>query len=230
MLYKEWKTVRLKFWLWFSTYLIIGILLVVIWSATRNQWGAMYYTWLNIGVFLTLVGGIFGGIDLVSEETDKGTLSFLLTRPLSRAYIYLSKLLVNIVALSIACFSVSLVVLVIDQHTYSQKSLTLSDAVALTLLMWLVGVLAIGVSGLISIFTRNSIQTLFCSVVAILPLALVLNLLGNVLHSKVFSTYIIYPGSDNTYLSGNFESVLLLGGLAVVSFWVGARLFERREF
>ncbi len=209
MLYKEWRLVRYKFLLWFLGFGFITMsylfqflvlrrfeMLVYPWNGKENYTNLFEY-WLNQSWNYIPILAVLGGIDLISEETGRGTLSFLLAKPLARTRLYLTKVGLNSLVLSGVIGLWSLVVLLMDQlpHTVDiSKWNSVSDGTAtyfgmphigtgpahpaelfpalLSVLMVVLLCSAIAAMvGLFSIFTRNVLQTL---AISILPLGLLM--------------------------------------------------------
>lgn len=196
MFFREWFGLRLKLATWAAIYggWAVVFLFIHVWpnqmSVFIGHWGdldvydTLFNKWLASIALMTPVLAILGGVDLVSEERNKNTLSFLLTQPVSRTRIYVTKLLLNsgifmaIIALS------SLFILVVDRlpRTVNMvsylpcatdpKSLCtdispgLSRPIELDLalmglgLILLFGLLILFITGLFSIRCRNFMQTI----------------------------------------------------------------------
>lgn len=192
MVYREWFSLRLKLAAWLAIY---GGWTVVFLSVNvlRNpmyvnsyEWGgfemytSLFNKWLENIAVITPVLALLGGVDLISEEKNKGTLSFILTRPLSRTRIYTSKLLLNAGALVSVVGFFSLVVLVVDRlprsvyvsrynmppcdpNTYctvlgTSRSIEFLPALTGLVLILLVGVMVVLNAAFLSIYCRNILQ------------------------------------------------------------------------
>lgn len=243
MLYKEWKSVRVKFWLWLLIYGGAGVLQLLTWSPgsarldvmTDTYNNPLIQTWLTLGLIITMVVATLGGVDLVSEEVNQSTLSFLLTRPISRTRIYVSKVGLNVAALTIIYGLVSLGLVLFDQFfsprlpvarfgegiTESTQPVALSQSLAFIGLTMLIGIIIICVSGLISVLTRTLMQSLALT----LPTLLVL---GLAIFAFSFRQGIFWLGivlwPMTVVLAG------LLFTLAGLFFCTGLVIFKRKEF
>ncbi len=242
MFYKEWKTVQVKFWVWLAIYAIFAFLLTFVWShyAFLNGWRnplelaryailmgskstpvftPTFYEWLQMSAIITVVAAVVGGIDLVAEEKDKGTLSFVLTRPVSRFHIYNSKILLNISALLIAYTIVTIPVFLVDCTSPHPIDL---EFLLFTLLIMLVGMAVVCLSGLISIFANNVIQSIT---------------LSSVILSFTFTicTFVQINFWHIEWWRFGQEVVLavvsgIVGTLALIFYQAGLYCFERKEF
>ncbi len=247
MLYKEWRSVRYKFWLYLGAYTVFAFLLTFVWSgynfggywrtseaATFNNhynpgWQSRYpggipifLDWLYISAAITAIGAVFGGMGAVAEEKDKGTLGFLLSKPVTRAQIYNTKIWLNVAGLLIAYALITPVVFVIDQTGPAPAALEL---LPVSLLVMLAGITVVCLTVLISIFAHNVIQTLTFSLAILIA---------------TVAIYIFVVGffSNSFFIEGHRLStvdIMLFGsagvaGLALIVYPVGLYCFERREF
>jgi len=185
---------------------------------------AMYYGWLNIVAIATAVAGVLGGVDLVADEVDKGTLSFLLTKPVRRSQIYLSKVGANVLALAAACSLVSLPILILDQ--FNLRSINLWEGLSATLMAILIGAAVICLSGLVSVFTHTTIQSLICSIVVIFSLVFIFSYLTKIQYYYSPS----YSSFGTRSIAGNSLVVVLLSGVVASLSWLGVAVFRRKEF
>jgi ABC-type transport system involved in multi-copper enzyme maturation permease subunit len=217
MWYKEWTILRFKFWLWLLAYLPFALFFILV---TYQSHYIQLLTWISWVYFVTVPAALLGGMDVVADEIDKGTLGFLLTKPLTRHHIYNSKLLMNIAVLGVVYSGTNLLVLVFDQFREHHSSLF--EALALLLLGWLLGSTLICLAALISIFASNSIRTLSYSLVVVggASLALV------IIYTKYLASLDIAMSAANIVLC----AYLLLGALAVGFYRAGLFCFEHRGF
>jgi len=243
MLYKEWLSVRLKFGLWLLLYLGLAILAISVWSPfsgwenVKNTPAAddylafqpkMYLNWEAISMTVTFFAAMLGGVDLVADEVDKGTLSFLLTKPITRARIYTTKIFSNLAALTVAYSLGCLVVLIADR--FQPKTTPLLEGLGYTLLILIGGMLIVFLSGLISVFARTVMQTLAFTL--IIPMALTMLIVGTIFAvNKVFSPEDLLPLANViTPQSGLIALALVGSGLVGGLFWAGLFSFSRKEF
>jgi ABC-type Na+ efflux pump permease subunit len=198
-----------------------------------------------------VVVAALGGVDLVAEEKANSTLGFLLTKPVSRGRIYFSKILVNSLALGAAFLPGNLLILLADQlkpipilHFYqvegpagalcgefqacfSQKYEFIYHSFDILPALWVLGlILMFGVgivclSGLVSIFARNTMQAILLTIPGLAVfLVIVINTLGGggrIVNAASFSTM-------------NPLTPLLLAGAIIVFFYSGLAAFRRKEF
>ncbi|MEI6043681.1 MAG: ABC transporter permease subunit [Chloroflexota bacterium] len=250
MLYKEWLSMREKAYLWLGIYAGLILLTLIVWSPNERFGPFTLYTvygnlndldfisftiplfveWLSFSASVTWIAALFGGADMISDELDKGTLSFLLTKPLSRARIYTTKMLLNVAGLTLMFGLSSGVVFVIDR--FQPHPVGLWQAFVWSLLIWVVGVTIILLSGLISVFTRNVLQTIALTVA--IPAGF--GLMGSIALS-VLSSLFIFLAERNIFLPIDMNSNLLLVWstpalviLACGFFWGGIVAFKRKEF
>src|SRR5690349_7139796 len=145
MLYKEWITVRFKFWLWLALYGLLGLLSVTLLSPTRYYVAAssdyipspLFSIWISVSTLVTIFAAILGGVDILAEELERGTLSFLLTRHITRIRIYTSKILLNVTGLAGSYILVSLIILLIDR--FQPNPINLGEALGSLALILLLG-------------------------------------------------------------------------------------------
>jgi ABC-type transport system involved in multi-copper enzyme maturation permease subunit len=175
----------------------------------------------------------------------------LLTKPVSRTRIYLSKLGINILALAVTFLPVNIVVLVIDQLNptgisdlarYSAacrqenavesclaiirataESSNLWQAIAVIGMILLFGIGIICLTGLISIFARNTMQAILFTPPALIAFVVIVAI------SVVFSDR--SNGVDNgLFNSISLTTPLLLLCLGGSFFYIGLHFFRTKEF
>lgn len=244
MWYKEWLTVRFKFGFWLALYIFAAIIVVFFGSSYRiggnwrdPAWVAesiahypriytfpypqpLFLDWLDKAYPITVGLALFGGMDIISGEISQNTLSFLLVRPLSRTALYTSKLLINIGALGVAFISVSLLMLLVDRTTV--HPIKIVDGLALTLLVWLLGVATICLGGLISIFTRNVIQTLALTIIAVIVPVSSVSIIG--------WQWIYYLSNTISIQSQVLVAFTVISILAAIFYRLGLLCFRHRQF
>jgi ABC-type transport system involved in multi-copper enzyme maturation permease subunit len=164
------------------------------------------------------VAGVLGGVDIVAEEKANGTLSFLLTRPISRRQIYITKIGVNLAGILAPFLIGSLAVLGVDK-----VSTNLADNLLMVSLVLLVGVTTTCLSGLISIFARNTLQSM------LLGLVITGSLIGSFFILESILSGLIWQIIPPTLPAG-FLLMVLLSGLAAGFFGAGISFFNRKEF
>ncbi|MBN9391761.1 MAG: ABC transporter permease [Chloroflexi bacterium] len=184
MLYKEWLFARQKLLFVLGLYAGAAVLVVTVFSPNylNQQVDPVFHTWILITLFLTGAMGIFGGVDTVAEEADKGTISFLLTRPVSRNNIFLTKLALNAAVIA-AIFGLSSVIVffldkiprvhlnytrvTIPDGWYLEATGTVAvpttgvwEALVSTTAVILLGLVFLCLSALVSVFVRNTITAI----------------------------------------------------------------------
>lgn len=268
MVYREWFSLRLKLLLWGVAY--GGGMLVFLFAsawpnpmtvtiyqqAGQDVYNTLFGGWLTIIIVLTPVLALLGSIDLISEENGKGTLSFLLTRPLTRTRIYTTKILLSTGTLVAVCGLSSLLVLLVDQlprrvlvsrwttapcgenaycSGWSNGVLEVSRPAelipALTALgiILAAGTLLICATGLLSIFTRSMLQNAITAATPVLIIYLVLNANGPFARTSQFApmqTELL----NWAELGQRLGWMVGLSGGAVIVFLAGLIAFNRKEF
>jgi ABC-type transport system involved in multi-copper enzyme maturation permease subunit len=257
MWYKEWTAVRSKFYLWLLLYFIIAFIYTMFFSPYRE--GSIYHTqqiysailrldptlpmrsffpppmfvnWGLISLALTVLGAILGGADIVAEEADKNTISFLLTRPITRQQIYTGKLLVNIAALTTASSVVNLGMLVLDQTNL--RSLEFWLGLVVMFVIVLTGAVVICISGLVSIFARNTVESLLVTVGVLFVLYILVGwYIFNLLFSLISNTENAVDYSSTKVQ--NLSVIITLSGLGLVlllifgTYRFGLYFFQRKQ-
>lgn len=249
MFYKEWQTAKVKFVIWVIIY--FGAAGLFIWDHSKrlSYSEPFFQSWLGISILVMTVVAALGGVDIVSEEKASGTLGFLLTKPISRTRIYFTKIGVNILALAAAFVPFNLFLLGLDQAipttvnvmqfvtepcgenawcsgwqeqgTVYHRSFDLFQGLGMLGMILLFGVGLICLSGLISVFARNTIQTIMLTIPALIAfLVIVTNSL---------------PLTPRTGYVWSFSSInpatpLILAGAIIVFFYTGLLAFRRKEF
>lgn len=214
MFYKELLNMRLKLAIWALCYGLIiwgfknvmDFVRIGGYSESTSGSNPAFEGAQIICFLLTLILPILGGADLIAGETEKGTISFLLSRPISRTQIYTGKLLLNWAGWATIYLTISLI---------------LSVMLGATLTNWLTvgAILAMGtaimfLSATVSIFTHSAVQAIMITVGIILA-----------------TTFTV--GIATSLISLPDMRLAVLGGLGVVSaglLTAGQMLFTRKEF
>ncbi|MBN9391762.1 MAG: ABC transporter permease subunit [Chloroflexi bacterium] len=245
MLYKEWILVRKKLIFLVAIY-GLGALGMATMGAPRyydENPVKPFFTWLLMAQAITFAAAILGGADSFAEETDKGTMGFLLTHPVGRARIYLIKLALNCGAFIVALLTSSLVMFLVDQlprnhvvytYTYNNCGIeqgqvsgsapnqitSLPEAFTGVISNLLIGITLLCLAMLISIYARTTVNAIMFTIIAILLLALSIILFnGNFSRRSIdFSTVV------------SFQLVPYFLPLLVVLFVAGLVSFKFREF
>ncbi len=249
MLYKEWKMVRLKFFMLLVLYGLAALAVIYFWLPFRYATPLpanlppkpiqpypvypLFRGWLNFSLLSIIPIAVVCGVDTVADETDKGTLSFLLTRAIPRSRIYSAKILLNITALVVAYISTSGIVLLINRfypkYVYVEgnpnpvfllESVRPVDALGSALLVLLVGTTITALTSVASIFARSTMYSLFLTVIILLG--------GAVLFNHVIAD-ILYNSSTRT-LASNLPNIMWFLVLTIGIYGVGLFCFEHREF
>ncbi len=218
--YKEWKAVRFKLMILSVVYGFVSLLLLQNTNSTYYSMG-LSNTWLGYGLVITIIGGVLGGVDLIAEEKATGTLSFLLTKPVSRPQIYAAKIGVMLVALFAPFVGVGFLWLSFDMLHGNRPQL---DEV----LIGFAGVMAIGtfmtcMSCLISIFAATTVRAMLFGLGAMS--GLVMTFLGAMAIANGLRWYM---GASIKPLT--LAAVLIVLGLALGLYRVGRNIFSTKEF
>lgn len=240
MFYKEWLMVRPKLLLAIGVYGLLGFSLVWIWGNNYQTNTTMFLQWAQWSVVALVVLGILGGMDIVSDETDKNTLSFLLARPFSRDNIFFSKIGLNGLVLGGTYLVASGAVFVADQipRTVSQtqqvwngcaninvyagevlanptplQSAGIAAAIALTF-----GLLALSLSSALSVFTRTAMQTLVFTITVVVAMIGLVVWLGA---SSAVLDIFKYP---------RIEPLAFIGFATLLCLHWGSYAFRTKEF
>jgi len=131
--------------------------------ALDEMWG--FY---NVGGLVAL-GSLVLGATLISGETGSGTISLLLSRPLSRTRILLTKYAVcAAVLLTAAVLGGVLILTVAALRGYPMDDVSYPGVLLLGLMMWLMSVFVLGVALLVSVFFCGAIPSLAVTALALL--------------------------------------------------------------
>lgn len=186
-------------------------------------WSSWFQT-SNGAPLLMLCAAILGGLQ-VANEVNKGTISFLLSKPVSRTRILLSKYAVCAVALLVIalCGSLALEIsgLVVG---YLQNVWNLLVA---TLLLWLGSLFVLGLALALSVLSSNVIWPILGACVLTLLLCVPMTMPNMQAWSLIH-----YWSNRSAYLNGSFplkEYVVCLI-LATLPVLAALALFRRRVF
>ncbi len=253
MLYKEWKVTKVKFWVWLTVFGGAAGLTLLIWVLQwgRNAQATLFQSWLIYGLVTMAVAAVLGGVDIIAEEKASGTLSFLLTRPIRRSQVYLGKIGVNFGALLVAFAPFSFLLLAIDRLNPTPivaykfitgpcienlgcsgsmepiitgtRSIDLGQGLSGIIVFGLVGAGIICLSGLVSIFARNTMQAMgfMLPVWGGLSFLIVASATNRFFYSQNPSPWPFIFGEFTVPLLFSTVGILLAGGLLA---------FKRKEF
>lgn len=130
-----------------------------------NELSGIYVT-LGAGAMVVLAGLL--GIGLVSGEVGGGTIFALLSRPISRRRVFLTKYIICAAfLLAAAVLGMVALFLVALLRDYPFEEVTWTGVVLAVILMWLASLFVLGVATLISIFTRNVMASLIATAAAV---------------------------------------------------------------
>lgn len=243
MFYKEWRLVRQKLLLMIILYGMAGLITFLFWSPDYSRSPSpLFTTWLVVAFFVTCGVAILGGIDAIAEENDKGTIGFLLTRPISRAKIYISKLALNGAAVAAVLVPSSVVMFFVDQvprqHAvynyvnngcYGNYNIVGSAAVPTTALgqsltgttvLLVVGAVFLCLSATFSVYARSTMQALLMTIMTIAVVVA-----GVFIVNAFYYSFTPYIGDIS-----HPRLLFFLVPLALGFFLVGLNEFKRKEF
>lgn len=224
MLYKELRAVGFKMMTLVAVYGCVCLTLILSrlpFQMGSSGNGSVLDIWFGVIAGLITFSGILGGNDLIAEEKGTGTLSFLLTKPISRSRIYANKIGVNLAVITVPFILATLPVLATDVltlHPIDWPQTLTSMIVLLT-----IGAVTTCLSGFISILARNTPQAML---ITLLTVTLVFGagwlLNQSLLHIEALvSRSLILTGLG---LAGLLA--LIAGGLFIVGAWI----FNTKEF
>lgn len=222
----------------------------------QDIYNTLFGGWLTILIMLTPAMALLGAIDLISEETGKGTISFLLTRPLTRSRIYATKILLSTASLVAIAGISSLIVLLVDQLPHqvlilrwttnpcgdnaycsgwngggleTGRPAELIPALAAVGIILVIGGLIVCSVGLLSIFTRSMLQTTAAAAPLLLITYLVLNGIGpfaRVSQYQPMQTELL----QYVDLDHRLSWMTVLSIASIIVFFAGLLAFNRKEF
>ncbi len=264
MIYKERKAVLARF---FACLLVYGIAAQIALNRTSgtfflpgparffsysNTSTSYFEQWSLTSLLATTIIGIAVSMDSISHETSKGTIGFLLTRPLSRMRVYTTKVGLNLAGLAAAYLTAAVCVWLWDQSPRSisvfqvyelptppgQCSLSyrtdlvgermttgpgLGQFLGIALLVLLTGAAVICLGMLISTFARTYLQSLIiCIITVALLVCLFLLLNGRSSNNALYSV--------STFIEHSLLNSLYLAVVAGGLFWIGLTFFRHKEF
>jgi ABC-type Na+ efflux pump permease subunit len=250
LFYKEWLAVRGKLLAMAFIYLAAGLNSFNNWSSNVSSYHAGFdfppyppfflNSWLDIAQLVTLGMAVLAGADTIAGERGQGTIGFLLTKPVSRTRVYLTKLAVNAGILAVTLLGNSLIMFGLDQlhntrPVYANISetqagivaviptpvTTAGDAIITTLALFGLGLVWLCLSALISIAVRTIIVTIIASLVTIVGILFVLSYLNsNYVYIRLSLPELIqYPW---------FTPAIIF--VAIVFLMAGLLAFRRKEF
>lgn len=246
MFYKEWLVARPKFVLILLAFVLAAgfIASVSLLTDTSTQL-SLFHIWLNFSMALAMGAGIMGSVDSVAAERNSNTLSFLMSRSVSRTKIYLSKLGVNALWVATAFGTTSFFMLMVDQipRLASSYETTIGPCRFMsieflgyvqanstpiwtglfqigTAIMISFGVLTIGM--LVSIFSQNVSISLMFTILSVFSVYVAGAILGSLLFGLDTGNYFSLEKLPIT-----FTSVTVFTAIVLV---IGLMIFRRKEF
>jgi ABC-type transport system involved in multi-copper enzyme maturation permease subunit len=132
-------------------------------------WSQNYSITGNTGLILIIVALLIGG-SLIANEVSKGTIFLLLSRPLSRDQIVLTKYLVGAVVL--LCMNVLVGLVLMPASVIAGHSVDVAGVAVSALLFWLGTLFVLGLSTLFSVVFNDVLRPLALTVVVLIVLSL----------------------------------------------------------
>ena len=201
MWYKEWRHARPKILVAVFAYFLVGTYCFFSWFASF-YYETLFEKWLTPSLIVTVMVATLAGVDVVAEEKDRGTLSFLLTRPLKRTRIYAIKILVNLGWLSVV-YGVATAVMIGLARVHLARyyayydhghfltppnvvrvgfgysySWSLGWSLAAALVVLMLGIGTVCYTAFVSIFARSVIQAIVISALIVLTLVVAVGILN----------------------------------------------------
>jgi len=241
MLYKEWLTVRIKVLMLAAIYTLIGVFVYITQPTVVNNCCTvpMLRHWFNYSFLVTMGAAILCGVEIFADEKSSGTLGFLLTRPITRRRIFMTKILLNLCALAVVFLVSSAVLFIInsiprsitlEQYQFIDGVITtdppvqifadtvgFEEALARTLSTLMEGLCFVCISGIISLFARSLLESLTFNILA----GIIFGLVVNSMHVPFY------------FVANSQNELFIFLGLAVLAvgvFAAGLFIFQRKEF
>ncbi len=244
MLYKELHQATRKFFPILLGYILVGLLFSTLLSPSRTASNnSIFHNWIIATLFLTMGAAILGGSDIIAEETGKNTLSFLLTRPVSRTNIYAIKFLVSATFLSVILLGTSLVMFLVEQLPQRYQSgwtppggdtvykfvypdkMPAGEAFTCIAVILGIGLAVLALTTLISIFSRSALHAIVTTIL------IAFGLIAFYAFSDLFLqiSYRVNRVFD-IYNGLGFWDFFVLLDLAAVLYITGLKIFKAKEF
>jgi ABC-2 type transport system permease protein len=187
---------------------------------------------LSLMIIANSVLAVFLGAYGIGKELSSKTIGFLITKPLSRLNIYISKTAVAVTLLFICNAIFATVAFVSSRILTSDQTGSIRYFAGLFFLLWLVELIFLGLGQLISMYLSDT-QAILAGV-GLVFVSWIIDILGNITGIPEFVKYItpLYY-IDSTYLHDNHElkltHVLVLASVALVIMLITAWRFNRRD-
>jgi len=173
---------------------------------------------------LAILAAILGG-GLIAGEVSKGTIFFILSRPISRERLLLTKYGVGVAVLLIVTVLASAALLIVSAIEGHPQGL--SQVLIATLLLWLGALFVLGIATLFSVIFADILRP----VVLALVVTVVVSIPGFFPNSSAWSLT-SYWSSQSAYLSGGFpvKAFIICLIAAVFPLLIAIPLFRRRAY
>ena len=187
---------------------------------------------LSLMIIANSVLAIFLGASAIGKEITSKTISFLITKPLNRLQIYLSKSAVSITLLFICNAIFATVGFVSSRLLTSDKTGSIRYFAGLFFLLWLLQLIFLGVGQLLS--TVMSDTQAIMTGVGLVFVSWIIDILGNISGVPDFVKYLTpLHYIDSAYLHTNHalqvSDVVVLALTAIVIMLITAWRFNRRD-
>jgi len=168
---------------------------------------------------------------LLSLEKEKGTISFLLSQPISRATVFLSKFAVG--ALSLAIFVIASIIACIPLSSAYKVNFSISHFLSLALIGFLFGLTILSLTFCLAAIS-NSREKLYIWMSTIIALMYALFVLSGSLSSFdwcKYGSFFYYLGASKTLSTGALDhlSIVVFGVCSATFLFLGVYIFNKKD-
>jgi ABC-2 type transport system permease protein len=174
-----------------------------------------------LGIFAAILGG-----GLIASEVSKGTIFFLLSKPISREHILLTKYGVSaslLLAVSVICSIAIAIVSILLGYTPALLPLLFATG-----LLWLANLFPLGLSLFFSVVLSDNLRSVVFSLLIIIALTLLPALLPNGMNWSLLH----YWNNQESYLAGSFplKEYLICLVIAAVPLLAALVVFRQKAY
>ncbi len=232
MLYKEWLLARTKLKILGVIYFIgifyvgtIGVITLAVFGSVplgsnSDKFRGLFTYWGGVGALIAFISAILASADAFSEETEKNTLSFLMSRPISRVTIYSNKLLAGLAITLIPYLVCGLLASWFDL-IFTTGPETYFENLSSMLLITSIVSLVVGMGTLISLFTRYTLLALILTMV----IAVIIVIVSNGISSSFNNFKLFTEGMINRTIV-----TLGMGMISYLLYLLGKTIISHRQF
>ena len=181
-------------------------------------------------ILLVILAISFAG-GALSGEVEKGTIEILLSQPISRIKLYLSRFLSGV--FSVTAFVAITVFLAIPLAEIFNIQYSASHFAYLALVAWLFGLAVFSIATLLSaIFSdRGKVYFISAGILVLMYVANIVAVLKESFSDLKYSSFFYYYNPANALIRGQIDhwSYLVFGVTIVVCFVLGLFIFNRRD-